>query len=664
MWSQGEGARNVVNAELMEQGDLDQRLLPSTNGPPGDEMLVDPIAMPNEESQHEQDEAQPNQTRHRQRIWATSSYASSGQVSEADQKLITRHTRLWRAKAYRFGAILLFLSGISLLSLSSAVNEEYSKRVLGFVGCTCLIGIVSEIILRVIDWLMHKALHMVEEESMQKGLSSALLLFHRIWVNLVVLIWTLLMVLFDVTFARFIPEVWVKHNAEILFKTCFAIFVTNGFRVLSLLLLERMTQDFNSRTYVKRIYDTMIDQWIVCNILNGVSRIKPTRYFQYLLKEMLESEVIQQTVLNQLKAYIRERKVDGKEADLSILHNRKRLVAANDLVMRRANQAFDLLMKKHRLQTSDVDDTSFDEDDVVELDFETFKEATAEVFVLPPWSPEKVWREKLNPSLEDSLCREDFCEMFARLYHNRRHLWASMQDSDSLLSLLDQFALSIVLFFSFMVALAIFDVDFYKMWTALTSFLISMAVFLGPSVVTAAQNLIFLLAVHPFDVGDQIEIGPHQDRYQILRINLLSTVMQRWDGAVCRVENTKIATSALHNYSTSGKRGVARRFDVNLESVTSDFFEKLRENVEEFVLSNPDVYSGEWLCLLRDIHDSLKCTIMVFVEFTYPHVDLTKSTSDEHNFNVFLIKQLKDLGATYTYPIEQSAGEQARFSHT
>jgi len=642
---------------MMIRGHLEERLLMRSNTPlegedggEGAEEMFSPIEIP-DEAISQRVQAQLYRDRVKQntgRFWATSSSASSGEVSEADLKLISRNKRVWRIG---FVTLILLFVGACLLSLSSTVREPFPKRLSGFLGYSCLIGFISEIGLRIVDWLMHKTLHILGEEDMQKGLSFVLLLFHRTWINVVFLIWTILMVVFDLAFARFVPKLWVKGHSEILFKTCAAVFLANMLRILTLLMLERMTQDFNSRTYVKRIHDTMIDQWIVCNILDGVSRIKLTQYFQFLLKEMLENNVTRQGILNQLKAYVRERKVDGKEADLAILRNRRKLINANDVVIRRANQAFDTLMKKHHLNGSEDDDSSFDEAEVVDLDFETFREATEDRFTISPWSPRKVWREKFNPSIEDTICREDFCRMFARFYVKRRQLWESMEDSDSLLYRLDQFAFYLVFLFSLMITLAIFEVDFYKMWTALTSFLISMAVFLGPSGVTAAQNLIFLLAVHPFDVGDQIEIGLQQVRYEVLRINLLSTVMQRWDGAVCRMDNSKLASLDLHNLSTSGKRGLVRRFDVDLNSVTPDFFDKLKSGVKDEVLKNSEVYSGEWMCIAKDIHESLKCTVSIYVEFTYPFVDLTRAGNDEHNFNTFLIKQLAELGATYTYPI-------------
>ena len=59
------------------------------------------------------------------------------------------------------------------------------------------------------------------------------------------------------------------------------------------------------------------------------------------------------------------------------------------------------------------------------------------------------------------------------------------------------------------------QVDLHNAWLQISSCLLASAFVFGNSIKTVYESVIFLFDVHPFDVGDGIQIGTATDYYVV-----------------------------------------------------------------------------------------------------------------------------------------------------
>lgn len=85
---------------------------------------------------------------------------------------------------------------------------------------------------------------------------------------------------------------------------------------------------------------------------------------------------------------------------------------------------------------------------------------------------------------------------------------------------------------------------------AILGLFVALAVVFGQSLQQIFENIVFLFLRHPFDVGDLLLID--DDFYSVRRLELLSTLLFRWNGQYLLVENAEIAKKKVFNLSRSG----------------------------------------------------------------------------------------------------------------
>jgi small-conductance mechanosensitive channel len=100
-----------------------------------------------------------------------------------------------------------------------------------------------------------------------------------------------------------------------------------------------------------------------------------------------------------------------------------------------------------------------------------------------------------------------------------------------------------------MITLSLFELTTYNTIASYSSIMLSLSFLFGSSARSAFEAIIFLLMVHPYDVGDRVVI--EGENYLVSKINLLTTVLEKWDGKLIYMPTSRIMLADIYNYRRS-----------------------------------------------------------------------------------------------------------------
>jgi hypothetical protein len=134
--------------------------------------------------------------------------------------------------------------------------------------------------------------------------------------------------------------------------------------------------------------------------------------------------------------------------------------------------------------------------------------------------------------------------------------------------------------------------------------------------------------------------------YSVRRLELLSTVLVKWNGNVVQVSNSWLASQNLFNLSRSGLYWEFIEAYVDMSVCTSAFLAGLREHIKIFCEQNADGFTGKFQIIARSIHRPLVVRIALYIEFAYKPANLLRLFDDIGKINVAFSDALKSLGAS------------------
>ena len=197
-------------------------------------------------------------------------------------------------------------------------------------------------------------------------------------------------------------------------------------------------------------------------------------------------------------------------------------------------------------------------------------------------------------------------------------------------------------FFVFLAALAIFQVNVLEVWVGISSIILSFSFVFGATLKSILDSLVFLFAIHAYDVGDKIKIGTNEDVYYVRKISLMSTTMARWDGAITKLMNFNLLALPIINCRESEAAQVVINFWVDAAAVPSrSELDAIQSELEIFLSQDRAAFTGGCSVTVRDIDKPLQAKIVVWWSFTYNDVDLGRLNRDKTRVILFLIGAFK-----------------------
>lgn len=203
-------------------------------------------------------------------------------------------------------------------------------------------------------------------------------------------------------------------------------------------------------------------------------------------------------------------------------------------------------------------------------------------------------------SLEET---EQACGDFHREQLSIEH---SMRDLDSAVGRLDNLLMSVYVVVAALIIAVALETQVASLITAAGTLVLGLSWLIGSSLHDVLTCIIFLFVLHPFDVGDRVDLS--KDSYTVKEIRLLSTIFLDGHGTYVQVSNTVLSNLFIQNIRRSPKMSESFTFDVHY-STTFEQIEKLRSLMLGFVQSERRDFQPLFDIVVVDIADQEKMTL-------------------------------------------------------
>uniref|UniRef100_A0A7S2RDQ9 Mechanosensitive ion channel MscS domain-containing protein n=1 Tax=Mucochytrium quahogii TaxID=96639 RepID=A0A7S2RDQ9_9STRA len=568
--------------------------------------------------------------------------------------------------------------GVPLVICSLALERngrEMLLTVLTLVGAAFCLPLVSVFFVWAFSHVLQGILGYTKKRGHLAGLVSRLLYFLQgtssalavvVWGALEIVVFMLLIPASQ----RDDPQSTLGNFCDISAKLCTLVVLFFSGKVIVTCLRMWFSQHFNVRSFTSRFEDTLFNEQLLCSLYYGRST---PHLFQYLDREFQErignvsdtGQAAHDPLLwQQVAHYVNTHQIDGTGLPHCGMHaastysdrpTRKAKAASKvlfpwllrvcDMTARACDEEGKIKSKRSKIlcQTKFIHSPHEHsrKPKVKQIDKERFVELLKELN--PIVDSTRAWKALAGSNAFTAIDKKQFEKSLIALFRDRRDLSISVQDSNAAAKGLDGFMMFVVVVICIIFVLGVFDLDFFKVWATMSSFLCALTFIFSGTVSSTFSNVFFLFVVHPYDVGDFIQIGDRKERYKVVRIFLTTTTLLRTDGTYVKLENSVIRNMGqLHNYSTSERHLTTQTVEVDLACIKPEFITNLKAAIHNFIEKQPAVFSGYYTVNVSEITRSFKCNLHVAIELCQANDDLQRTST----INTELIVQLAEILAT------------------
>ncbi|GAA0169548.1 hypothetical protein Leryth_003603 [Lithospermum erythrorhizon] len=205
------------------------------------------------------------------------------------------------------------------------------------------------------------------------------------------------------------------------------------------------------------------------------------------------------------------------------------------------------------------------------------------------------------------------------VFRERRALALSLNDTKTAVNKLHQMLNAAVAIIVIVISLLILKVTTTEFFIFLSSQVLLVVFIFGNTCKTTFEAIIFLFVMHPYDVGDRVDIDEVQ--MVVEEMNILTTVFLRYDNQKIIYPNSVLATKPISNYYRSPDMGDAIDFCIHISTPTEKIA-KMKERITSYVDSNSDHWYPAPMIVMRDVEDMNRIKWSVWLSHTINFQDM------------------------------------------
>lgn len=210
-----------------------------------------------------------------------------------------------------------------------------------------------------------------------------------------------------------------------------------------------------------------------------------------------------------------------------------------------------------------------------------------------------------------------------------------------------------------------------QLLVAMAGFLSAAAFVFSTTARNAFESLVFILLVHPFDVGDRVFINLNTfsvpvastipvtmsgsdalDNLLVVEMHLLSTVFERWDGVRLFVPNYVLAMKPVYNVRRSGPLIEMQRIQISFDTPIH-LIDELRCRLDRFVRADRTDFTDLSRVNFDAVESCNRLHLNVIAQYTGNWQDLDKQLAFRTRFLMFIKQTLEDLSISYLPPVQR-----------
>ncbi|XP_042480645.1 mechanosensitive ion channel protein 6-like [Macadamia integrifolia] len=498
-----------------------------------------------------------------------------------------------------------------------------------------------------------------------------------IWLALVLIVW----------YAMLYKKVEQESNAKIISyvtKILVCLLVSTSIWLAKSLLVKILASTFHVRAYFERIQDSLFNQYVI-EILSEapsiatqqtregnescMAEIRELQNAGATLPDDLRETAVWASIKGAGKAIGPRRSPRiGKQQDEGItideLHklNQKNISAWNmkrmmNIIRRGVTSTIDehKLDKNHHQYDTEVSNIQ------IKSEFEA-KVAAKKIFRNVAKLHRYIYLEDLmrfmgkdeavktmnlfeGAKLENKrISKFAFKNWVVNAFRERRALALTLNDTKTAVKKLHHMLNIIVGIIITITGLLILGIATTHLLVFVSSQLLLVVIIFGNTCKTTFEAIIFLFAIHPFDVGDRCEVGGVQ--LIVEEMNILSTVFLRDDNLKITYPNSVLAILPISNYYRSPDMGDAIDFCINV-STPLEKIAIMKQRIIRYTEMKENYWCPGAMVVLRDVEDMNKLKISVWLSHRMNFQDMGERFVRRERLIEEIMKVLKELDIEY-----------------
>ncbi|KAK6118842.1 hypothetical protein DH2020_047409 [Rehmannia glutinosa] len=229
-------------------------------------------------------------------------------------------------------------------------------------------------------------------------------------------------------------------------------------------------------------------------------------------------------------------------------------------------------------------------------------------------------------------------------FRERRALALSLNDTKTAVNKLHQMLNALVAVVIIVIWLLILKVATTHFFIFLSSQLLLVVFMFGNTCKTTFEAIIFLFVMHPFDVGDRIEVDGVQ--MVVEEMNILTTVLLKFDNHKIYYPNSILSTKPIHNYYRSPDMGDAIDFCIHI-STPMEKIALMKERITRYVDNKRHHWHPAPMIVMRDVEDMNKLMFSVWLSHRMNHQDMGERWVRRALLVEEMVKIFRDLDIEY-----------------
>ncbi|KAK4726103.1 hypothetical protein R3W88_031020 [Solanum pinnatisectum] len=229
-------------------------------------------------------------------------------------------------------------------------------------------------------------------------------------------------------------------------------------------------------------------------------------------------------------------------------------------------------------------------------------------------------------------------------FRERRALALSLNDTKTAVNKLHQMLNVLVAIIILVIWLLILRVATMHFLVFLSSQILLVVFIFGNSAETTFEAIIFLFVMHPFDVGDRVEVDGVQ--MVVEEMNILTTVFLRYDNQKIIYPNTVLSTKPISNYYRSPDMGDSVDFSIHI-STPMEKIAMMKEKITRYIENRSDHWYPAPMIVMRDVEDMNGIKWSVWLSHTMNHQDMGERWARRALLIEEMVKTFRELDIQY-----------------
>ncbi|XP_047959591.1 mechanosensitive ion channel protein 8-like [Salvia hispanica] len=229
-------------------------------------------------------------------------------------------------------------------------------------------------------------------------------------------------------------------------------------------------------------------------------------------------------------------------------------------------------------------------------------------------------------------------------FRERRALALSLNDTKTAVDKLHHMLNVLVAILIVVIWLLILKVATTQFFIFLSSQLLLVVFMFGNTCKTTFEAIVFLFVMHPFDVGDRVEV----DGIQMIveEMNILTTVFLKFDNHKIYYPNSVLSTKPIYNYYRSPDMGDAIDFSIHI-STPSEKIATMKERIVRYVDNRSDHWYPAPLIVMRDMEDMNRLKFSVWLSHKMNFQDMGERWARRSLLVEEMVKIFRELDIEY-----------------